>query len=112
MNAIHFIRQTAEFMAKDRPDLYDVQTAISDLVKIMDGMREIGEATWTSFASYILILTYEDDDIEDWNFTRKISSMTNFEEEEEMLVMGYTKDSGTFLHGVDLPLPGEVDLDS
>jgi hypothetical protein len=102
-NTIDFLRSTAEFMAKDRPDIYDVQTAITDLVTMMDKMRGMGEPTWTSFASYILMLHYEGDDVEEWNFTRKVSSLTIFEEEGEVLVVGYTKNSGALKYGVDLP---------
>lgn len=108
---IDFLRQTAEFMAKDRPDIYDVQTAITDLVNMMDKMRERKESTWTSFASYILMLHYEGDDVEEWNLTRKVSSLTIFEEEEEVLVLGYTKGSGVLKYGVDLADVSDQDLE-
>ena len=110
-NTIDFIRETAEFMAKDRPDIYTPQTAMNDLLVTMDKMRERGEPTWTSFASYILMLHYEGDDVEEWNFTRKVSSLTIFEEEHEVLVLGYTKGSGVLKYGVGLTDVSDQDLE-
>lgn len=102
-NAIDFLRETAIFMAKDRPDIYpDGAIAMADLSNMMDKMREFGEPTWTSFASYILFLHYEDEDVEEWTLTRKISSLTFFTEEQECLVLGYTKNSGVLKYGVNL----------
>lgn len=114
-NTIDFLRESARFLAKDRPDVYTEQSALSDLTEMMEHMRETDEPTWTSFASFLFVKHVEDGDegerVEEWILTRKISSLAIFEPENEVSVFGHTDGSGTLKVGVDLPDPLDQDLD-
>lgn len=106
-DGIDFLRETARYMAKDRPDIYDEPTALHDLSETMERMREIDGPTWTSFASYLLYKHVEDDVMEEWFFTRKITSMAIYEPEngkyEPPLTLAHTRGSGTLTYDVVLP---------
>lgn len=115
-NTIDFLRESAKFMALDRPDIYHNESlALHDISEMMEVMREANESTWTSFASFMLIRHVEhfddNDDVEEWFLVRKISSLAIFPSEGEVQVFGHTKGSGTLKHGVDLVDPTDQDLD-
>lgn len=114
-NTIDFLRETAKFMAKDRPDVYTEESALSELSGIMETMRSTNGPGWTTFASFMLFKHIEEfddnEDVEEWFFMRRISSLAFFPSEEEVQVFGYTKSSGTLKYGVDLLDPSEQDLD-
>lgn len=114
-NTIDFLRESAKYMATDRPDLYTPESALGELSVTMDKMRDIDGPGWTTFASFMLFKHIEEfddnEDVEEWFFMRRISSMAIFPSEGEVQVFGYTKGSGTLKHGVDLLGPDEQDLD-
>lgn len=103
MNVIDFIRETAIFMAADRPDVYDVPTAVAELTVAIDSLRELTDADQPfaaiMFTSYLLA-RLEDDGVEEFILTRKLSSMILFEEEEQF---------GVYSHHPQIDLPSVLD---
>src|SRR5690349_7285291 len=107
-DAIKWMTETAKFMAKDRPDLYDDETeAFADLSKIYDAMADTEGPTWTSWAGFNLV-KHEEDGIVEWDFTKKISTCAIFVDEGVCDVYGWTSKSGTIKHGVELPSPSDI----
>lgn len=105
MNLIDFMRESAAFLSKDRPDVYPTEeVALSELSRLMDMIAD-GDQGWVSFTSYVLF-RHEEDGVTDWELTRKLSSCTLFQPEGECLVLSYTHGSGTMKYGIDLPAPG------
>jgi hypothetical protein len=97
MNMIDWLRATAEWMRKDRPDLFetnaDALNALNDMVesvRISTGAREGVET-----GGYVLLRS-EDDGVEDWTLSKKISSFVLFPEDDEAEAFGWVKE-------VDLP---------
>lgn len=108
---IDWLTKTAEYIAKDRPDLYDsVDEAFRELSDIFNLMNSENGPLITSFASFTLF-KWVDDDVVEFMLTRKISSGTVFPSEGVTQVFGYTGNSGTLAVGVDLPGPGDVEFD-
>lgn len=108
LNVIDFIRESAEFLHTDRPDVYSsVEDAVTELTRCMDSI-DGSDGGWISFTSYVLF-RHEEDGMIEWNLTRKLSSVTLFEPEEECLVLGYTDNSGTLKYGINLPSPNGLD---
>lgn len=90
MNVIDFIRESAVFMARDRPDVYTNDLAARELSHAIDVLRESGMPVGcVMFTSYTLQRT-EDDGVEELLLTRKLSSVLLCEEEESCLVFGFT----------------------
>lgn len=104
MNVIDWFVKSAEFMAADRPDLYDTPAAVQELSTYTDLLRNRDlPFDWVSFSSYVLFRTY-DDGVEEFSLTRKLSSVTLFED-EDVLVFSHTTLSNAMDVGVDLPGP-------
>lgn len=105
MNTIDFIRETAIYMANDRPDVYDVETAVDELSVAMDILRDEAESPVESlfFTSYILTRVW-DDGVEEFTLSRRLSSVVIVEEEESVTAFAYSDD-------VDLPHILDMELD-
>jgi len=107
-DVITWLTATSEYMAKDRPDLYESdKDAFDSLSVVFDEMSEIEGPTWTSWAGFLLIKHVEDD-ITEWEFSKKISTAAIFVDEGVCDVYGWTSKSGTVKHGVDLPAVDDV----
>lgn len=103
MNVIEWLNATADFMVSDRPDVYDKETALTELSVVMDQLREYDlPVSVISFASYFLIRVL-DDGMEEFNLSKKVSSVNLFMPEEECYAWAH-------MPGVDLPYIME-DLD-
>lgn len=90
MNVIDFIRESAVYMARDRPDIYDAALAVRELTAAMDTLREADLAYGcVMFTSYLLSRVM-DDGVEEFMLTRKISSVLVCEEESACLVFSYS----------------------
>lgn len=92
MNVIDFIRETAIFMAKDRPDVYTQDTAAMELSDAIEYLRSAdGVYGCALFATYMLSRV-EEDGVEEFLFTRKVSSVIVCEEEEGCITYSYVDD--------------------
>lgn len=89
MDVIDFIRETAIYMAKDRPDIYTEDTAANELSDAIEYLRGAdGIYGCALFASYMLSRV-EEEGLEEFLFTRKVSSVIVCEEEEECIAYSY-----------------------
>lgn len=92
MNVIDFIRESALFMTKDRPDVYpDAASAAAELTSVIEALRQYDEHKMFScivFTSYLLA-RIEADGVEEFMLTRKLSSLILFEEEEHCSVYSH-----------------------
>lgn len=104
MNTIDFIRETAAYMAEDRPDVYDHETAVEEISTAVDALREGGESQFEccTFTSYFLARIY-DDGVEEFIFSRKVSGLLICEEEEDVRAFSYDESVG-LPHIMDTPL--------
>lgn len=92
MNVIDFVRETAEYMANDRPDLYDHEKAVNEIWSQVEALREFGlDLGIVSFSSYFIIREF-DDGVESFTFTKKISGFLLCEEEEDSRVFSYDEE--------------------
>lgn len=90
MNVIDFIRESAAFMAKDRPDVYTPELAVRELTQAIEVLRESElPVGCVMFTSYLLNRTM-DDGVEEFLLTRKLSSVLLCEEEYSCLVFGFS----------------------
>lgn len=107
MNTIDFIRETAIYMSNDRPDIYDMETAVDELSIAMDSLREEADTAFVTvtFTSYMLSRIW-DGTSEEFIFARKVSGLAICEAEEDVRAFAYDYD-------VDLPniLDGPIDED-
>lgn len=90
MNAIDFLRESAVYLVSERPDLYDMPTAIEELSRGMDTLRE-GAAhvlECVLFSSFAL-MRIAGDGFEEFILTRKITGMLRHEEEEGVRAYSY-----------------------
>lgn len=105
MNVIDWLKESAKYMAVDRPDIYSTETALRDLSNYVELLRQVDlPYNWVSFSSYVL-LRHVDDGIEEFDLVRKLSSVSLFPEEEINLVFSHTGLSNTLKTGVNLPSP-------
>jgi hypothetical protein len=96
MNVIEWLNATAAFMAADRPDVYDKETAVEELSVAMESLREYDlPVSVMSFTSYFLIRV-EDEGVEEFNLSKKITSVNLFMPEEECYAWSH-------VDGIDLP---------
>jgi len=106
-NVLDWLRASAEFMAKDRPDVFkSTADALNALISMKEKLDSVEDAAVVSTAGFELNRVFEDEGVVDYRLTRIISSATIFEQEDEVIVAGWTKDSGTLSVGVDLPQLG------
>ncbi len=100
MSAIDFVRETAIFMANDRPDLYTAEAAVDELWEQIEALRDMDMSFgFVSFASYYITREW-DEGVESFTFLRKISGYLLCEEEE---------DSRAFSYDVEMNLPHILD---
>lgn len=113
MNVIDWLSKSAEFMSVDRNDLYPTASvALVELCRYVDYLRDADlPYNWVSFSAYVLFRTL-DDGVEDFMLTRKLSSVTLFEDAEESLVFSHTTLSTAVQPGVDLPGPLDDPVDT
>jgi hypothetical protein len=102
MNVIDFLRESAKFLALDRPDLYTEETAMDELDRIMNQMRDIPGSGATSFTDYYL-LRYTEEGLEEWDLVRKLSSVVSYDDEPGVWVCSFTHGSEALKHGINLP---------
>lgn len=90
MNVIDFIRESANFMVVDRPDVYDYATAVEELSLAIDSLREydVRPVATIMFTSYVLARLVEDD-TEEYLLARKLAGLVLFEEEETCRAFSY-----------------------
>ena len=90
MNLIDFMRETAEFMAVDRPDVYTVELAVKELDHAIETLRHCDlPYGCVMFTSYMLS-RIQDEEMEEFLLTRKVSSAIIDSEEGDCLVFAYT----------------------
>lgn len=84
MNVIDFIRESANFMVDDRPDVYSHESAVEELTHCIDTLREFPDKPLSliTFTSYCL-MRFTEDDVEEFILSRKLSSVVLFGEEEQ-----------------------------
>lgn len=104
MNVLDWMKGTAEFMRTDRPDLYETNTdALNDLESWMEAVRS-QPSTVAGIETGGFILTHNDEDgVEEWQLSKIISTCAIYKEEEECLVLGWTKGSGSMKVNINLP---------
>ena len=101
MNVIDFMKAGAEFLAKDRPDLYSsTEDALAELTHVMESMRD-NDNKVALFSSYVM-LWLPDNDGDEWILTRKIATVLT-DNGGDAVAYGWTKDSGVLKYGVSLP---------
>lgn len=110
MNTIDFIRETAIYMANDRPDVYDKEGAVEELSEAIDVLRDqaVNPVESLFFCSFILTRLW-DDGVEEFTLSRRIASVVIVEEEESVEAFGYTDDVD-LPHILDLTLDDEDDV--
>lgn len=92
MDVIDFIRESAMFMAKDRPDVYTPELAVRELTQAIEVLREHNlEYGCVMFTSYMMSRVM-DDGVEEFLLTRKLSSVLVCEDEQLCLVFAFTPD--------------------
>ena len=107
MNAgIEWYTKNAEFMAKDRPDIYNVETALTDLTKACQYTKGAGTGGVLSFSSY-LVVYMGDEYHDDWIFAKKLNSL--YQDETDSAVFNWLdlSNSMAYTPGVDSTYPEE-----
>lgn len=99
MNVIDFLRESADYLVADRPDVYDHETAVEELSVAMDSLRDanIEPFSCMMFTSYALMRIYMEG-VEEFLLSRKLSSVVLFAEEAQAGAYSYTDE-------IDLPDP-------
>lgn len=112
-----FLRESAVFMSKDRPDVwpttekaFDTLYAWYDELSSMDLTDWSGDASISS-ADFVLTRRPLDEGADCFELSRLVSGVYIFSEEETADVRGWTEGSGTLKVGVNLPQVGLDDLD-
>jgi hypothetical protein len=109
LSVIDFMRESSKFIHKDRPDLYNSEAAaLEKILQAMDAMRETPGSGLTSFGDYMLI-RYQDDEVDEWDLVRRISSVLSFHDEDRTWIASHTLESQALKFGVDLPSPDDFD---
>jgi len=102
MNVIDWLRETGDWMHRDRPDIYQSPTeAMLRLEDWMNSMRQHGPGSIETGGHALLYRI--DDGVEDWTLTKKISTCEQFADEEVTVAYSWTENSGTMTHGPNLP---------
>ena len=97
MNMIDWLRASAEWMVKDRPENYaSASHALSALNDMVETIRINPDERAGIEIGGLILLRSHDDGVEEWTLSKKISSFVVFEEEGEADAYGWTKE-------VDLP---------
>ena len=91
-NVIDFIRASAEVLADERPDIYDLEGAVEEMSENIDNLRELGlPFACISFTSFMITRTYEDD-LEEFILARKITGMLHETDTGDTRAYGYIPD--------------------
>lgn len=91
MNAIDFIRESAAYLVKDRPDLYDTPSAVEELSTVIDWLREadIEPVSTAMFSSYVMTRIF-DEGMEEFVLSRKLATLVICEADEHAAAWAYT----------------------
>ena len=101
MNVTKFLRESARFMAKDRPDIWSQDSAFKTLTmwySELAGMDDGGEISTGGFA----LTKREYDGLIEYELHRKITQFTIFEEENVTDLMDWTTHGTLVDIGLDL----------
>lgn len=101
MNVIDFIRESATFMARDRPDVYSPELAVRELTQAIEVLRQADSPVGCVMFTSYLLNRIDDDGVEEFLLTRKLSSVLVCEEESACLVFAFTDE-------VNLPSVNDV----
>ncbi len=95
MNTLDWLSESAKYMAQDRPDIYTVSSAIDELSRLMESLRNLAIAPVASmmFTSYVLTRIVEED-MEEFMLSRKLTGLCIFEQEEVVQVFAYEDSIG------------------
>lgn len=111
LSVIDFMRESSKFLYHDRPDLYESESAaLNKIMSAMDNMRDTPGSGLTTFDDYMLI-RYQDDEVDEWDLVRKLSSVLSFHDEDRVWVASHTGASQALRFEVDLPSPEEYEAD-
>jgi hypothetical protein len=99
-NAIDFIRESAVYMVKQRPDIYDHTEAVADLIRAMDDLRDDPRRDSVKFFSSFMLVRSVEDGCEEYVLGQKLSAFVRFEQEAEATAY-------TFVEDIDLPAVDE-----
>jgi hypothetical protein len=103
MNVIDWMRESAVFMAADRPDIYDTNGAMGELDRLMNNLRDRQESI-VLFSSYALVRFAPDDGEEEFMLLKKISSVNTYEDGMgEVLLLSHTQGTNSLKTHVNLP---------
>lgn len=72
--AIEWHTRNAEFMVRDRPDIYDMEKALTDLHHACNYTKARGAGGVLSFASY-LVVYMGDEEHDEWILAQKLNSL-------------------------------------
>ena len=108
MNVVDWLRESANYMVEQYPDIYEYSTALGDLIHYMENLRGSNQDV-SGFMSgpFMMIRMTDGEGMEEFRLTHFVSSVTTFQPEEECFVFGNRH------LGVNLPdsLDDEVDND-
>lgn len=104
--AIEWHTRNAEFMALDRPDIYTVESALTDLHHACNYTKGHGPGAVLSFASY-LVVYMGDEEHDDWIFATKLNSLYQDETDSATFDWQDLSNSMKFTPGVDNTYPEE-----
>lgn len=93
LSVIDWLRESAKFMADDRPDIYNFESALYDLSDAVEQLRTLDNGYITNtflFTSYSLIRIADAEGVEEFILSRKLSSVTLFTPEDDCLVLSHT----------------------
>lgn len=104
LNVVHWLRATGEWIAKDSPDVFTPEEAVEALTEQMEEMRNLEGSGVSDFSRYMLFrYVDEESDMEEWDLTRKISTVVNYYTDGEVTVFQHTSDSPVISEKVLLP---------
>lgn len=112
-----FLRESAVFMAKDRPDVWETpEQAFATLYEWYNELSNMDLTNWSgdasiSSADFVLTRRPLDEDADAYELSRLVSGVYIFQDEQTADVRGWTEGSGTLKVGVNLPQVGLDDLD-
>ena len=112
MNMIDWMRATGEWMHRDRPDLYPTpHDGMMKLEEWVNTLRNLGESGSLETGGHALVYRIEEDGVEEWSVHKKISTYEVFFEEGVSNAYSWVEDSGTMIHGPDLPGVSNLEFD-
>lgn len=103
MDVSNFLKESARFMAADRPDIWNEESAFHTLVdwysKLSDDEHENGEICSGGFG----LSKRSEDGLIEYELNRKITQFNIYQEEEETSVFDWTNGATVVDIGLDIP---------